>query len=222
MNDQWTNRLSEYLDETLTGTERMAADAHLATCPACRAVVDDLRRVRARARALDERPPATDLWPRIAREIGLEPARTPVIALAPRRPARALALSLPQLLAASVALMVISGGAAWLAARRAGARHAAAVTSAARFAWANDPRYGAAIAQLQAALDEGRTSGRLDTATVRMLEHNLAVVDTAIAQARRALEADPGSMYLNHHLVDTMRQKLDLLREAAALVSAQT
>jgi len=128
----------------------------------------------------------------------------------------------PQLLAASVALMLLSGGAAWLVARHAAAGHTAMGTSALRFAWANDPRYGAAIAELQAALDEGRNNGRLDTATVRILEHNLAVVDTAIGQARRALEADPGSTYLNHHLADTMRQKFDLLREAAAIVSART
>ena len=92
----------------------------------------------------------------------------------------------------------------------------------ARVAWATDPRYDAAIAELQAALQAGRRSGQLDSATIRIVEHNLAIIDTAIVQARRALAADPGSAYLNHHLADTMRRKLDLLRQATAISGART
>ena len=42
----------------------------------------------------------------------------------------------------------------------------------------------------------------------------------AIAQAERALAADSANAYLNSHLADTMRRKLELLRQAAALVSS--
>src|SRR5438093_1416138 len=72
------------------------------------------------------------------------------------------------------------------------------------------------------ALVEGRRTGRLDSTTVRILERDLATIDTAIAQARRALAADPGSAYLNHHLADTMRRKLELLRQATALTGTQS
>jgi hypothetical protein len=65
---------------------------------------------------------------------------------------------------------------------------------------------------------EGR--GLLDTATVRVLEQNLALIDEAIAQARRAVAADSANVYLNTHLAETMRRKIHLLRQAAALVSA--
>src|SRR2546430_8462046 len=67
MSDTWMERLSEYIDGTLAETERGALEAHLAGCAACRTALDELRRVVARARALDDRPPATDLWPAIAR-----------------------------------------------------------------------------------------------------------------------------------------------------------
>lgn len=80
------------------------------------------------------------------------------------------------------------------------------------------PSYDAAVDDLEQILAEGR--GRLDTATVRVLEENLALIDRAIAQARRAVAADSANLYLNTHLAETMRRKIDLLRQAAALVSA--
>jgi hypothetical protein len=76
--------------------------------------------------------------------------------------------------------------------------------------------YAAAVADLERVLAEGR--GNLDTTTVKIIEQNLAAIDRAIAEAQRALQADSANMYLNTHLAETMRRKLDLLRQAAALV----
>jgi len=57
MKDQWTDRLSEYLDGELARPERTTLEAHLASCDACRRTLDELRRVVTNARALDDRPP---------------------------------------------------------------------------------------------------------------------------------------------------------------------
>ena len=76
--------------------------------------------------------------------------------------------------------------------------------------------YAAAVADLERVLASGR--GQLDTTTIRVIEQNLAAIDRAIAQAQHALDADPANLYLNTHLAETMRRKLDLLRQAAALV----
>ena len=78
--------------------------------------------------------------------------------------------------------------------------------------------YDGAVADLEQVLLDGR--GRLDTATVRVIERNLAAIDGAIAQAQRAVAADSANIYLNAHLADTRRRKLELLRQAASLVSA--
>jgi hypothetical protein len=72
------------------------------------------------------------------------------------------------------------------------------------------------VADLERVLAGGR--GQLDTTTIRVIEQNLAAIDQAIAQAQRALEADPANLYLNTHLAETMRRKLELLRQAATLV----
>jgi len=76
--------------------------------------------------------------------------------------------------------------------------------------------YATAVADLERVLASGR--GQLDTTTIRVIEQNLAAIDRAIGQAQRALDADPANLYLNTHLAETMRRKLELLRQAAALV----
>jgi hypothetical protein len=78
--------------------------------------------------------------------------------------------------------------------------------------------YAAAVRDLERVLEQNR--GRLDTTTVRVIERNLATIDSAIAQAQRALAADSASVYLNSHLAETRQRKLELLRQAAALVSS--
>src|SRR3989442_7859509 len=87
--DNWTDRLSEYVDGTLAVGERAALEAHLTGCAACAVTLEELRRVVARARALDDRPPAADLWPKIAAGIGRAiPARRALAHLGGRRPKR--------------------------------------------------------------------------------------------------------------------------------------
>lgn len=222
MTDPWVDRLSEYLDRELAPADVRMLEAHLTNCAKCQAVLADLRRVVGHAHALDDRPPVTDLWPGIAESIGTASPR------AARAARRRFAFSVPQLLAASLVLMIVSGGTVWY-----GTRHAGASSSVDQIpstipaigspvAWTNDAPYATAIAQLDSALDEGRKAGRLDTTTIRVLEHNLTIIDSAIAQARRALLADPGSAYLNAHLAETMQRKLQLLRGAASFAAGRT
>jgi anti-sigma factor RsiW len=222
MNDIWTNRLSEYLDGELDRTETAALEAHLETCGQCYATLAELRQVVERAKALPDTPPRKDLWLDI--KAGITPARPAVRSdpLVRRR----LSLTVGQLLAASIALMVMSGGGAWLAVHSgqtvtpepetitaSGTR--SRVTPVAVWTGTTD----AAIADLQTALAQNES--RLDTATVRVVRENLAIIDRAIADARIALQKDPGNAYLNLHLANTMRRKVELLRRVNDLAAAQ-
>jgi len=224
MSDQWTDRLSDYLDGELPPEDRAALETHLRHCAACGAVLADLKRIVTRARGLEDRLPERDLWPGIAARIGLDTGERPVVELDAVRVRRRVSFSLPQLIAAGIGLVALSGGTAWLlhpsappamAAREAPA--VPAVTVANRSSVAGQ-RYAAAVADLERVLDQGR--GRLDTTTVRVIERNLATIDSAIAQAQRALAADSANVYLNSHLAETRQRKLELLRQAAALVSS--
>ena len=218
MNDQWTTRLSEYIDGELDRTEQAALEAHLATCGQCYAALADLREVVARAKSLEDREPAKDLWAGI--RAGLTPAR------AADRPAvrpsgRRLSFSVPQLLAASIALVLLSGGGVWLALPQRSTGQAEEQRPRPRIdpiGWTQST--DVAIAELQVALDQNEK--RLDTATVRIVRKNLAVIDRAISEARMALRNDPGNAYLNLHLANTMRRKVDLLRRVNDMAAAQS
>src|SRR5881628_2276550 len=142
MQDNWTDRLSEYLDGTLAVGERAALEAHLVDCAACAATLEELRRVVARARALDDRAPGADLWPKIAVGIGR--------AIAPRA-RRYFAFTVPQLIAASVALIILSGGATWLLRSRAATTVVAIAPPQAQWLTAADRRYETTVAELQGA-----------------------------------------------------------------------
>jgi anti-sigma factor RsiW len=214
MNDIWTNRLSEYLDGELDATERSALEAHLATCGTCYATLAELQQVVARAKALPDTPPAKDLWTGIRAEI-TEKREV--------RVTRRFSFSVPQLLAASVVLALLSGGGVWMAVRPQATRSpdTAVLTSRENNAavrqvvWTRNT--DAAIADLQTALVENEN--KLDTATVRIVRQNLAIIDRAIADARVALEKDPGNAYLNLHLAETMRRKVELLRRVNAMAA---
>jgi hypothetical protein len=220
MTDRWMDRLSEYLDGTLEPGERTALEAHLADCAACTATLAELRRVVARARALDDRAPAADLWPRIAARIGAGGAVLPFA-----RRARRVSFTVPQLAAAGIALVALSFAGGWLALRHPASTSSASVSGSnvernAIWVRGADSEYDAAVSQLRSALNENRSL--LDSTTVRVIERNLAIIDSAVAEARHALAQDPNNQYLNHHLAETMRRKVEFLRRASTLAGART
>lgn len=223
MSDRWTDRLSEYIDDELPVADRAALESHLNSCTECSAVLADLQRVVARAGSLEPRGPARDLWQGVAARIGARPAvPTAMVPLAPRGEKR-WSFSLPQLAAAAVLLMTLSGGTVWLVQSPGTTPAGVAVTlpqgpTAIQASATASQSYAAAVADLERVLADGR--GQLDTATVRVIQQNLLAIDTAIAQAQQALNADPANLYLNTHLAETMRRKLGLLRQAATLVHA--
>jgi hypothetical protein len=222
MTDQWNDRLSDYLDDELTPGERAALEAHLATCRDCAVTLEELREVVSRAGALVPRPPAADLWPGIAPRLDRAATVTPFQA----RPAgRRFSFTMPQLVAAGLALMVMSGGAVWVIQHGGRATEVPAVVAFAPAAdpvvptSLSDPRYDEAIADLEQALNAGRAE--LDPGTVKILEANLDAIDKAIDQSRRALAGDPANVYLNNHLADARQRKLALLRRATAMVGTK-
>ena len=216
MTDQWMHRLSEYLDGDLTPVERRGLEAHLTTCETCRRVLDELGIVMAQAAVLPDREPAADLWPAVRDAI----AQGRVVPIQSGRPVRRFSFSLAQLTAAAAALALVSAGAVWLAvAQRTATPEPTGAVTLQPVSVSFDPRGRAdsAITELERILTEEH--GRLDTSTVRILAQNLALIDRAIEQARKALEADPGNAYLNDHLARTMRKKIDVLRRAADLAA---
>ena len=171
------------------------------------------------ARAIQQLPdagPARDVWPSVSAQIMA-------------RPRRQVAVTWRTLAVAASLLMAITSGATWLFARQpAIAARTESIVQAenepmgmgdGRVQQANfaDAQYDAAVSDLERILHDDRI--RLDPRTVIVIERNLQAIDDAIGQARRALDADPANPYLNSHLADARRRKLNLLRRATELAS---
>jgi hypothetical protein len=219
MPDLWTSKLSEYIDGTLSAADRQAVEHHLVDCAECRVVLGDLQTVVAEASTLTDTPPVSDLWQGIAGRISAGGGMYH-LPTERQRHSRRISFTVPQLIAAGIALVILSGtvgrflvsGPPGDAATLPGPGLPVLQVAAPGSQMAVDQ----ALLDLQQILEAGR--GKLDSTTIQILEINLAIIDRAIDQAQHAIAADPANGYLQDHLAATMRQKLALMRQAADLV----
>jgi len=228
--DRWSDRLSDYVDGEMDAAEREALERHLASCDACVAIVSDLESIVGEAAALGELLPSRDLWPGIEERLG---ARRPkVVPLAGRRSGsgpRRLSFTVPQLAAAAAAFLMIGALAVWglrsveqadsgppaFVVEDPGTRAEGGMTVVDAPETSSDRVMNDAVADLERVYRENRD--RLDPATARTVERNLAVIDGAIEEIRSALAEDPSDPFLHSHLARTQQQKLDLLRETVTM-----
>lgn len=169
-----------------------------------------------------EEMPARDLWSGIQSRLATQ--AQPVVATQ-----RFFTVTITQMAVAASMLIAVTAAATWFVAHPPAVSSKEAVIQAyglpeddnggaiqpANFA---DAQYNAAVSDLERILIEERD--RLDPRTVVIIERNLKAIDAAINEARMALNDDPANPYLNSHLADARRRKLDLLRHATSLASA--
>lgn len=229
MREHWTDRLSEYLDGELAEPEAGRLEAHLEACDTCENALREIQAVVDAARLLPAEPPGTDLWPAISerlapRAVHDAPGFAGDLGEARRGRHRRITLTIPQLAAAAIAVVLFSASGVWLALSGTPISPgsvgqpspAASVAASTTFA----STWESAIANLEAEFAERRAS--LDAETILVVERNLAIIDQAIEEARDALEGDPSSAFLNGYVAEAMRRKVDLLRQATRIQRADT
>jgi len=246
----FADRLMDFLEGELDGTTRAALEAHARRCAACGALLADLRAVSHVASQLPALTPSRDLWSGIAERIeapvvgladrrplwksprvrglaaaaallmavglgyravrhaAVAPATPAVHVAATNTPPRDTALPTAPAQLPAPAPRPGESNRARLAANRAAEATPAAI----------EKSYDGEIAGLRAIITQRHS--QLDTATVAVLEHNLAVIDSAIAQCKTALAKDPNSKFLMQSLSQSLDIKVQLMRMTAGLPSA--
>lgn len=223
--DHIIDRLSEYLDGELDPADAEAIRLHLEGCAGCQAVAEELAQVAQAGAQLPDLPPTRELWTGIEARIKGEQ----VLPFRPRQHRPAIR-RWGGLIAAGVVIGAIAGGTALLV-NRMGAAPAPAPVAVVTPAPSETVQAvstselltrstGAAVTQLEQLLMSDST--RLDTATVRVLTLNLARIDSAIADAERALASDTSNAYVSRHLAATTKRKIDLLRRVAVLTQSRS
>ena len=235
MHEEWTDKLSDYLDGELSEAESRAVEAHLRDCAHCAGVLNDLKRVVARAQASGQsaRPPQADLWAGIAERIDARhapdaiaglPSPVGKVAAFRGRASRRIAFTLPQLAAAAALVAAVSGGIAWQL------RPASGAPEGAPYAASGAPE-GAARDQSQAAdspTDVGRPfRGAEDAVRVETVGLADAQYDAAVVDLEKALKAgrgklDPSTVAVVEHNLQIIDQAISQAREALAGDPANT
>ena len=235
--------LNDYVDGRLDARATTLLDKHLSVCDAC---TDELRSLQALVAATAALPksvlPGDDIWADLKAAIDgqkaavlplASPAQTPVtLPEISRAPTRNHWRNRVRLVAAGVLLVVTSSAITALVLRQRGPEQSASKDSSitpaagpqigaprvlpASFR-AAEGQYTKTIEELRLAVDAQRAY--LNPGTIRTVDHSLAVVDSAIAEARAALIADPNNRMLVELLSAGYQRKLDLLRRTSELSS---
>jgi len=194
--DAWSDRLSEYLDGELTAPEARVLEGHLQECAACRASLEELQAIVARLSA----DPVT---------AGDQPTLREWLAIRRALPMARRRWVAPIAIAASLILLAVAGGLLSLRGPEEwGPPRLPAPTL-------GPTAYREASLDLEAILQENRS--RLGPQTLHVLEASLAMIDSAIAQAERALIADPANDYVTRHVGQLLDARLLTLRQAVTL-----
>lgn len=195
--------LDRYARGAMPPAEAAALEAHAGSCADCARLLEQLEPALPAAAGLSKvAQPAEDLWPRIA--VRIERARV----------APGIRLSWRALAAAAVLVVAASSGVTMLLLRQGRPVVVAPPARVLTF----EAEYAEAAQDLTVALDRARQ--RLSPEAVTAIERNLAVIDSALAEVRRALDRDPGNVVLEQLVTATWQQKMDLLRRATALGGA--
>jgi anti-sigma factor RsiW len=208
-----------FADDTLSPEQRASAEAHVAACPSC---ADDVARLTTLMKRIRETPapqstaPLDELWPSIRARI----EQTKVVSLATEAGSGSAARSVAGRRSrwlASIGLVAAAGILAFAVLRTRGADVADSTTAGADNTNAalisvvdSTHAYEAEAKMLLDKFELQRAMLRPDAA--KALEHDLHVVDVAIAELKEAVARDPNNPALRRLLATSYRQKVDLLK----------
>jgi anti-sigma factor RsiW len=220
--------LVDLVDGRLDGPEGRGVERHLEGCASCRALVEDLRSIRAAAFLLDRREPKAGSWSKLQAAIASEPAPGRVLSMrgAVRRSLGEGGWRVWLGAAAALILATVIGVLPlW---NRESAREESPSSETADGAEITvesvSAQFEAAEKIYQKAIDDlqtlaNRDTGELDPQVASVLQKNLAVIDQAISESRAALKSQPSSANAQNGLFDALRTKVAVLQQTVELIN---
>jgi anti-sigma factor RsiW len=217
--DRYLNAIHELVDGSLGPIRRAELELHLEVCDGCRALAEDLQAIAAAARSLDALTPPDRVWQQLAGRLRAERrgGGAPSVTVGRRSVA---------ILVLAAALVLVVGSSLFLLRRQTppDAPPAAPIAAAPAPGDGNAPN-GTAVQSVAAelALTERHfqnvveQASTTDPATAAVLRKNLLVINNAIAESRKALEANPQST--STQVYEMLKQKIRFLQDTIALMN---
>ncbi len=214
--ERYLNAINELVDGTLGPLRRTELELHLEGCEGCSALAAELQPIRDTARSLATMPAPPRAWAAIEARLRAE-GRVAARPLGIRaRPYAALALAAALVLAVGAALFVVTS------------RNPAPapVTTVGDGNGNAESVHPVQSVESEMALTEKhfqnvveRADQVLDPATAAVLQKNLLVMNQALEESRKVLEADPQNLPARQSFYETLRQKIEFLQTTIALMN---
>jgi anti-sigma factor RsiW len=224
--EQYLNAIQELVDGTLGSIRRAELEMHLQQCDDCRALLEDLRKIRDAAAALPVINAPDRAWLQIAgrlRQEGRIKEQAPIVTAARRSVGLWLAAAAAIVIAVGVAVVIMTRTppptqtASAPAAAAGTAAPGASVEEVQTKVDAAQAQFETAIAELEKVAKANQQA--LDPGTSATIEKNLNILDDAIAQNRAAVKAEPASVAARETLFEALRQKVSLLQDTISLIN---
>jgi anti-sigma factor RsiW len=212
----------DLVDGRLDGADQRQIERHLDGCANCRALVEDLRSIRAAAFMLDRREPQAGTWMKVQAAVAAEPAAGKFMRRGWNESGWGvwLGAAAALVLATVIGLLPLINRAPQThddsAAAAAGSEPATVESVTAEFE-AAEKHYQKAIDDLQTIAN--KDTGELDPNVAAVLQKNLGVIDQAISESRAALKSQPSSANAQNGLFDALRTKVALLQQTVELIN---
>jgi hypothetical protein len=215
--------IQELVDGTLGPIRRAELQEHLDQCASCRALADDLQRVRDVAGSLDRLQPPDHVWLQIAGRLRQEGrVHDRPVAARSRRPQYAwMGIAAALIVAVGASLLLLAPGSRVIEQAGQPAPGNAAAADAVE-SGVEDLRQAERLLQSGVSkLREGLGSGEqaLPSTVASTLDSNLQILDQAIRESSTALQAEPQSVAARNSLFDALQRKISLLQDTLTLMN---
>ncbi len=223
--DRYRDAIQELTDGTLGPIRKAELQLHLDQCEDCRALAEDLARIRDVAGSLDPLAPPDRVWLQVAgrlRQEGRIAAAPATARQGQRRALLAIAAALVLAVAASMVFLMPrfrteQAPAGSAVATQGNATTAETVESVEAEFQLAEQHYQNAINKLDQIVKADKNA--IDPQTAAALQKNQQVIDQAIAESRAALRAEPQSAAAQASLFEALKRKVALLQDTIALMN---
>jgi hypothetical protein len=213
--------IQELVDGTLGRIREAELRQHLDQCPSCRALADDLQRVRDVAGALAPLEPPDHVWLQIAgrlRQEGRVHDEPSPISHRHQYVWLAIAAALVIAVGASLVVLIPRVTESPTVADRGDAGNSPAADAVQ--SGVDDLRKAEQLLQSGAAkLMEGLSGDILPPDVVTTLKRDLPVIDQAIAETSAAVQQDPQNVAARTSLFNALQRKISLLQDTISLMN---
>ena len=208
--------ISDYIDKGLNDRQNVRLEGHLQKCPDCRKVLEDLQKIAASSRELEEVVPSQQAWLKL--KARLIPEEQKVLVFQPEKRARFRLIFFPPklkfALSAALVLAFVSG-AVMLGLKFKGGVDILGKKDLKSYTLAKldeaEHHYKKAIKALWEAVSAQEESMTLEIAEV--FRKNLKIIDASIIACRQTVLQEPDNIDARSFLLAAYREKVDFLQE---------